>query len=311
MHKWRVTPVARHFVCAGGKALQLYNGVAKPLARWWRSHWQGGHYIYAPPIIAPMPTPPRLYSDQPLASGKTVPLTAAQAHYVLHVLRLGDGDGVRVFNGRDGEYCAGVVASAKSRKSVAVMLGDQSRRPRRLPPLVLGFGLVRRPATEAIIRQATELGATEIQPLATQFTAARRINTARLKTIAIEAAEQCDRLSVPSIAECVGLADFLAADKGGSRYVLFCDETGAGRGIANILAHLTAQPPPAAVKPVILLGPEGGFSPQEREILLAHKGVYGVSLGQAILRADTAAVVALGAWRLWGGMAQARHGKQQ
>ena len=241
-----------------------------------------------------MPSPQRVYlpTPQPIAAGQMLALAAGQVHYLVHVLRLGEGSEVRVFNQASGEWRACLKRHAKTWRVAAM---ECVRPPRVLPSLTLAFAPVKRGALASIIRQASELGVTRFVPVITEFTEVRRVNTARLMGIASEAAEQCGRLCLPRIDLPIMLAEFLAGMDTNRRSLLFCDEMGHGRGTPSMAEYLASTKP---LPSVVLLGPEGGFSPKEREILLAHQGVVAVCLGEAILRADTAAVVALGAWQM-------------
>ncbi|MCG8625991.1 MAG: 16S rRNA (uracil(1498)-N(3))-methyltransferase [Proteobacteria bacterium] len=271
-----------------------------------------------------MPNSPRLYINQPLhsyaASGALLAVASSQAHYLMHVLRLKHGGEVRVFNGASGEWRARLVASPhksqqqpqhqhskkRDKKEVQLEIVECVRPAKTLPRLTLAFAPVKGRALEAIIRQGTELGVTKFVPMITEFCAVRVINHERLNLIALEAAEQCGRLCIPSIHEAVMLADFIAAtinddDDGDSNGegIIFCDEEGRGRAVPTLTQFLAGIVRAKKNMPsIILIGPEGGFSPKEREVLLAQRQVVAVSLGEAILRADTATIVALGGWRM-------------
>ena len=264
-----------------------------------------------------MSNSPRLYINQPLhsyaASGALLAVSSSQAHYLMHVLRLKHGGEVRVFNGASGEWRARLVASSQpkhnkrgDKKEVGLAIVECLRPAKTLPSLTLAFAPVKGRALEAIIRQGTELGVTKFVPMITEFCAVRVINHERLNLIALEAAEQCGRLCIPSIHEAVMLADFIAAtinddDDGDSNGegIIFCDEEGRGRAVPTLTQFLAGIVRAKKNMPsIILIGPEGGFSPKEREVLLAQRQVVAVSLGEAILRADTATIVALGGWRM-------------
>lgn len=259
-----------------------------------------------------MPSPPRLYTSQPIsASSELLALPAPQAHYLLRVLRLKPGDEVRIFNEASGEWRARLIASPQhNKRGVGLEVAAQVRPPEILPSLTLAFAPVKGRALEAIIRQGTELGVTKFVPLLTEFCAVRGINLQRLTAIATEAAEQCGRLSLPLITPATKLGDFIAghADNNGGG-IIFCDEEGSKRAAPSLTGFLAGvgadkktmsqkKMPKKNMPSIVLIGPEGGFSPSEREVLLAHKGVVAVSLGEAILRADTATIVALGGWRM-------------
>jgi 16S rRNA (uracil1498-N3)-methyltransferase len=229
----------------------------------------------------------RLYVEHPLGPSQSVPLTRDQAHYLFNVMRLGQGDAVAVFNGRDGEWRATV---AEAGKRGGVLACDAMTRPQMDPPdLWLLFAPIRKARTDFIVEKAAEMGAARILPVQTAHTNAERIRRDRLQAHAVEAAEQCGGTFVPEVAELARLDRLLDAWPEGRR-LMFCDEAlaGAGRGLAG------APRGPWA----ILVGPEGGFSEAERARLAAHPGAVAVSLGPRILRADTAAVAAMTLWQL-------------
>lgn len=237
----------------------------------------------------------RLYVDAPLAHAAKVMLGREQTHYLRNVMRAKAGGTLGLFNGRDGEWRAAIRDFGKHTCTLAVQ--EQIQPQWRNPDLWLLFAVVKRVRTELIVEKATELGVREIRPLLTQYTNAPRVKPERLGAISIEAAEQCGLVSVPLVHSpepMLALLDKWPPD----RRILFCDEMG-GDGAAlkclqqAVLAPGTAQNAPWAV----LTGPEGGFSPAERARLHLMPQALAVSLGPRILRADTAAIVALGLWQ--------------
>ncbi len=230
----------------------------------------------------------RLYVDHPLVPGQPVALDQAQAHYLFGVMRLGPGDAVALFNGRDGEFRAVVEDAGKRR---GVLRCEAQTAPLRLPPdLWLLFAPIKKARTDFIVEKATELGAARIMPVQTDFTNSERIRRDRLQAHAVEAAEQCGGTWVPEVAELAKL-DRVLADWPEERALYFCDEAEAGAG-AGIEPGAPRGAPAA-----ILIGPEGGFSPRERQMLGARDGVRTIALGPRILRADTAAVAAITLWQ--------------
>ena len=228
----------------------------------------------------------RLFIDHPLAAEQPVPLNADQAHYLFGVMRLGVGDEVALFNGRDGEWRASV---ARAAKRGGELLPQAQTAPLRLPPdLWLLFAPIKKARTDFIVEKAAEMGAARILPVQTEFTNSERIRQDRLQAHAVEAAEQCGGTFVPEVGELQPLTRVLDGWDA-SRRILWADE--ARVGPAQVLAAL--PPGPWA----ILIGPEGGFSPAERARLTALPFVTPVSLGPRILRADTAAVAALTLWQ--------------
>lgn len=220
---------------------------------------------------------PRLFVDQPLADGAAVLLQDKPAHYLANVLRLAEGAAVLLFDGSSGEWHA--IIEAAHKKKLVLRVGARTRPPETLPPLTLAFALVKRAPLEWLVEKATELGVARLQPIITRRTVVERLNPERLAAIAIEAAEQCGRTRLPDLLPVAKLDALLASPPGA---ILFADETG-GRPLAE-----AAAPGPAT----ILIGPEGGFTPEERESILAA-GATGIGLGPRILRAETAALAAI------------------
>jgi 16S rRNA (uracil1498-N3)-methyltransferase len=222
----------------------------------------------------------------------------AQSRYLGTVLRLGEGDEVRLFNGRDGEWTYRIETLAKrAGEAVPVVQRRQAEDGRDRP--VLLFAILKRGPTELLVQKATELGVTRLQPVITQRTNRETHRLDRLSAIATEAAEQCERLSIPDILEPVPLAEAL----GGLESFVFCDEAGdrpeepwggdKGRaGLADAVFGSVRTPPEA-----ILIGPEGGFTPEERASLRDDERALPISLGPRILRAETAGIVALTLWQ--------------
>lgn len=226
----------------------------------------------------------RLYVDHPLGVGQSVPLNREQSHYLFGVMRRGVGEVLELFNGRDGEWLARVVQAGKRN---AILLCESNSKPMMLPPdLWMMFAPIKKARTDFIVEKATEMGAAQILPVQTDFTNSERIRQDRLQNHAVEAAEQCGGTYVPPVMELQKLSKLL--DGWDDRHIMFCDENRLGEAVA-----LSQQPGPWA----ILIGPEGGFSPAERERLEAMPQAQGVSLGPRILRADTAAVAALALWQ--------------
>ncbi|HEY7610243.1 MAG TPA: 16S rRNA (uracil(1498)-N(3))-methyltransferase [Alphaproteobacteria bacterium] len=233
----------------------------------------------------------RLYVEADLTPGAEVPLDPAQAHYLKNVMRRAPGDAVRLFNGRHGEWQAKIAALGKGKGAAAAEAQTRTQAPE--PDLWLLAAPIKRTAIDFVAAKATELGVSAIQPVMTRRTAVTRVNVERMHANMIEAAEQCERLSVPEARAAAPLEKVLAAWPA-RRRLLFCDETRDGRPIAEALADERARmPEPWA----ILIGPEGGFAPEELARIRALPGVVPVSLGARLLRADTAALAALAVWQ--------------
>jgi 16S rRNA (uracil1498-N3)-methyltransferase len=236
----------------------------------------------ATPAWPPASTP-RLFVDQPLGEGAALRLEGAQANYLANVMRLKIGDPVRLFDDRTGEWLAEVHETAK--RAIALTITGQLRPRESVPDLWLLFAPVKKAPLDWLVEKATELGAARLQPVITQRTIVDRVNLDRLRTITIEAAEQCDRTALPEIAEPAKL-DVLLRSWPADRALLFADEAG-GTPLGRV-----ARPGPAA----ILIGPEGGFTDAERATIGAVPATTPVSLGPRILRAETAACAALALW---------------
>ena len=234
----------------------------------------------------------RLYVDSPLAEGQAVGLDHERAHFLRHVLRLDKGDAVAVFNGRDGEWLAAIDGFGKGWCSLAV--AEQRRPQADGPDLWLLFAPIKRGRIDFVAEKASELGVSRLWPVFTRRTDPSRVNLERLRANAIEAAEQCERLTVPDLAEPVPLARALADWPEGRRLYL-CAETGQARPIAAAVQD--GGPGPAAV----LVGPEGGFAQSELDEVSKLPFVVPVGLGPRILRADTAVVAALACWQALAG----------
>lgn len=256
----------------------------------------------------------RLFVDAPLGEGQAIGLEADQANYVLNVLRLGAGGHILAFNGKDGEWLARVAVRGK--RACELVMARQTRPQEHGPDLDYLFAPLKRARLDYVVQKAAELGVARLRPVMTRRTIAERVNVERMRANVIEAAEQCGILHVPEVLAPEKLEIALATWKP-ARQMIFCDEAaplvnpiealrigiefhrsdtgcdlaelpigdarlamGSGRG---------GQTPPIAV----LVGPEGGFDPAERELLLRQPYTLAISLGPRIMRADTAAVAAL------------------
>lgn len=229
----------------------------------------------------------RLHVTSDLAPGAAVAPTLDQSRYLTQVMRLQTGDALLVFNGRDGEWRAEVAEVLK--KGVILRAGEQTRPQIFGPDLELIVAVVKKARVETIVEKAAELGARRVRLVLTQRTNADRLRLDRLDAIAEEAAEQTGRLDVPLIDDPVKLETLLDAWPDGRR-LMFCDETGGAPAIRTLVQ---AGSGPWS----ILIGPEGGFSPEEGDRLRALPYATAVSLGPRILRADTAAITAMSLWQ--------------
>ncbi len=231
---------------------------------------------------------PRLYVAEPLSAGASVALDGGQANYLGNVLRLKAGDGVLLFNGRDGEW-RGTLEIAGKRK-LSLVLAEQTRPQTRPIDLNYLFAPLKHARLDYMVQKAVEMGVSSLQPVLTRHSQAARVNLDRMRANAIEAAEQCGILTLPDIQPPLDLERAIAA-RDGHRLLVFCDEDAEVKDPLAALAAMRGPDGPAAVD--VLVGPEGGFAEDERTLLLKSPKVVRLALGPRILRADTAAVAAL------------------
>ena len=228
----------------------------------------------------------RLFVTDDLVAAARVAPSPDQARYLTTVMRLGVGDEVALFNGHDGEWRARVAEVGK--RGCLLEVVEQTRLQALGPDLDLVVALVKRARLETIVEKAAELGARRVQLVVTRRTNADHTNVGRLQAIATEAAEQTGRLDVPEVLDPVKLEKLLDGWDA-ARKLMFCDEGGDAKPVLDALA---TEGPWA-----VLIGPEGGFAPEERDRLRELPFVTPVSLGPRILRADTAAISALTLWQ--------------
>jgi 16S rRNA (uracil1498-N3)-methyltransferase len=235
----------------------------------------------------------RLHVEEPLQAGTTLGLDHARAHFLRAVLRLKRGARIAVFNGRDGEWVAHLDALGKGWASLVV--GDQRRAQEPEPDLWLVFAPIKRARLDFLVEKAVELGISRLQPAMTRHTVVSRVNQERLAANAREAAEQCERLSVPEVGEARPLFDILG-EWPTERRLLVCSERGEAEPLGVVLqAAAGREQAPWA----ILVGPEGGFARSELDGLGNLPFVTLVGLGPRVLRADTAALFALACWQVF------------
>jgi 16S rRNA (uracil1498-N3)-methyltransferase len=234
----------------------------------------------------------RLFVPHPLKIGGAVAPTVDQSRYLTAVMRLNVGDEILVFNGQDGEWRCSL---AEASKRGCLLKAEEQTRPQEYgPDLDLVIAMVKRGRVETIVEKAAELGARRVRLTQTRRTNVDFLKLGRLDAIAIEAAEQTGRLDVPAVDDPMKLDKILDGwDQ--TRRLVFCDEGGDARPMIEALAGDAQEKngAPAA----ILIGPEGGFAPEERERLRSLPFVIPVSLGPRILRADTAAIAAMTLWQ--------------
>jgi 16S rRNA (uracil1498-N3)-methyltransferase len=226
----------------------------------------------------------RLFVEADLAERALVSCSAEQSNYLRNVLRLGAGDTVLLFNGRDGEWRAELAEAGKRGTSLAVR---RRMRPQEAgPDLDYLFAPLKRARLDYMVQKTTEMGVARLRPVMTRRTVAERVNTERMRANAIEAAEQCGILHIPEVHEPQRLDRVLAGwDR--ARTLVFCDEGSEAKDPLAALAKVNQGPL------ALLVGPEGGFDEDERELISTQPFVARISLGPRILRADTAAIAAL------------------
>lgn len=226
---------------------------------------------------------PRLYVPPPLGAGVRVALDGGPANYLGNVLRLKEDGEVLLFDGVSGEWLARVIEVGK--RSMILRVAEATRVQEKVPDLTLAFAPIKKGRIEFLVEKAVELGVARLEPVVTRRTVVDKVNLERMRSHIVEAAEQCGRTALASIAEPMKLAAWLKA-LDPARTLYFADETGGAA-------------PGAALKPgpaTILVGPEGGFLPEEAEAIRALPNATAISLGPRILRAETAALAAIAAW---------------
>ncbi len=243
----------------------------------------------------------RLYVENDLCSGAEFLLSGNQGHYLVNVMRLKAGANILLFNGRDGEWLAEIVKVGKGKASIVVRENIMAQRAE--PDLWYLFAPIKKARLDYMVEKATELGVSLIRPVLTERTNLDRLKEDKIRAHAIEAAEQCERFTVPTVEPMIKLDKLLMAWPE-DRLIMFCDEEGdqdpncfsVGKAIDEVNAW---QERPR--KWAILIGPEGGFSPAERTLIRQQANVVPVTLGPRILRADTAAVAAITLWQSFAG----------
>lgn len=246
---------------------------------------------------------PRIFVNAPLAARAEVALDRDQANYLVNVLRLSKDDGVLLFNGRDGEWQA--VLTGTGKRSLSAAVGDRARAQPQPLDLHFLYAPLKHARLDYTVQKAVEMGVSRLQPVLTKHTQVARLNLDRMRANAIEAAQQCGVLTLPEIMEPVAFKT-ITGSIGAARLLIFCDEDAEVKDpVAALMAArstglglLPAEAARAAesvqtLPLAVLIGPEGGFSEDERETLAKRPNVVRLSLGPRILRADTAAVAAL------------------
>ena len=230
----------------------------------------------------------RLFVNEKLLSGKEINLSDKDSHYLINVMRCMQGDNIRCFNASDGEFLAQITAGNK-KKSIVKLL-KQIRYPEEEKDIWLLFAPLKKDKTDFVVEKAVELGVSRIVPVLTKYTNTDKVKIERFEAQAKEAAEQCERLSVPEISNMVELKKLLD-EWNKDRVLFFMDERKKGTSATEAFKSGKGRPT------ALLIGPEGGFAEEEAEMLTACDFVKNVSLGPRILRAETAAIAALAVWQ--------------
>jgi len=226
----------------------------------------------------------RLFVGDDLGEGRSLELSNQQSHYLCHVLRLSNGAAIGVFNGRDGEWLAYLARRGKGGVGLDTIRLIRAQTP--TGDLQLLFAPLKHARLDYMVQKAVEMGVSCLVPVTTRYTQVARLNLDRMRANAIEAAEQCNILSLPEIRPLTTLDDALRAIEP-ARLLIYCDEK-APRGNPLDALQGACRGPLA-----VLIGPEGGFAQQERNQVLMQSKVVRLSLGPRVMRADTAAVAAL------------------
>ena len=232
---------------------------------------------------------PRLFTEHPLAQGGSLRIEGNQAHYLLNVMRLGEGAAVKLFDDVSGEYLGRV--SARGRRDLMIEIEGKTRPREAVPDFWLCAAPIKKTRFDFLAEKACELGVARFVPVLTERAVVDKVKDDRLRNTMIEAAEQCERTALPEIAPLTRLDALLKAWPQ-DRTLFFADERlhdGSGASLAEVLA---AHPGPAGV----LIGPEGGFTDAENAAIRAHRAAVPVSLGPRILRAETGAIAATSVW---------------
>lgn len=231
---------------------------------------------------------PRIFVNAELVEGSDVTLDRDQMHHLVHVLRRGEEDECVLFNGRQGAFRSRIVEVRKkfTRLELIARIAEQPA----APGLWFGFAPLKTGRLDYLVQKATEMGVGTLQPVRTAYTQQTRLRVEKMVAHTVEAAQQCEVLNLPELAEEISIDQLLDqwADAHGDRQLVFADEELASASPVESLMRLGGR------RIGLLIGPEGGFSDAEREKLRLCTFVHPISLGPRVLRADTAAVAALG-----------------
>ncbi|MBV6632971.1 MAG: 16S rRNA (uracil(1498)-N(3))-methyltransferase [Alphaproteobacteria bacterium] len=226
----------------------------------------------------------RLFVEPELAAGATIELAADQAHFLGRVLRLQAGANLCLFNGRDGEWLA--VIDDIGKRSASLRATEQRRaQPTGPAGPILIIPPIKKARADWLVEKATEMGVSAIHPVLTERTSVRDVNLDRWRKITIEAAEQCERLDLPSLQPLSRLFQALERLRDHNDVLWAAERLEAPPITAGLVADFSSL--------ALLIGPEGGFAPAELDALAELPFVHAISLGPRILRAETAALAGL------------------
>lgn len=241
---------------------------------------------------------PRIYLvEAAIKAGELIALNEEQSHYLVRVLRLSVGAKVKLL-GKAGMWLAEITDDHKKHAQLRAVEQVTPFQPS--PDIWLVFAPIKNDKIDALAKSAAELGVSGLWPIKTDYTQNTRINQTRLKANLVQAAEQCSRMDVPELYDYMSLVDVLA-NWDPERVLFHADESGAGVPIHTLMQGLKKP-----AKAAILIGPEGGFSGKERELIAAQPFAKGCTLGPRILRAETAALVGLAHLQAWLGDGEGR-----
>lgn len=228
----------------------------------------------------------RLFIESPLSQNQQLTLSKSQSHYLSKVLRCKTGTEIFLFNNQDGEFIGRVISTGSN---VEIAISHKSRPYNTPKNITLAFAPAKNVKAEFIALKATELNIQSIQPIITEYTIVRKINSDKLRANMIEAAQQCNSVFLPKLHTCVTLTAFLN-NLSPNDMLFFCDEKGLGTRALKLFPTLQYDP---KKNYIILTGPEGGFSESEHNVISNYKNCYNLSLGENILRVETAIISAL------------------
>ena len=229
----------------------------------------------------------RIFVNKSISSNLIIYIKDKQHHFLKNVLRIKVSDEINILDGITGEWKSTVMSI--NRENTVLRVTNIINKLKKSNDIWLVFSPIKQHRMSLAIQKATELGVSKIIPCITEFTNIRKINAHNLHDNAIEAAEQSERLDIPQIEKQVDLTTLLS-NWPEDRKLIYCDEKiKEKRSIIDLLTPVKDD----ENKWAVLIGPEGGFSDSEQELITKSKNVLSVSLGDRLLRSDTAITVSL------------------